>query len=384
MEQLGVCASALAPQAALAYEYEERGGKTAHDLKLDVDAFRKYQPSADSPYGESETKRLTVPAAEEQLFKPAPVLDGYVRPTDYMGSDGSIVQAARVSYGKGTRKGSKDEALIRYLDRHWHTTPGEMIEFAWESLAPWMVVRQWIRHRSQDKSRDLLATTGLPYVPADGKLCKQSRENRQGRGAELSPTELQDAKERITRNYDLQRRTMEELHALGVTPELERLAGGVGFYVPWCVKVDRKNAMDYIRLRKDNHAQWEIQEYARAKTEFIKAVAPAAYQSALDYRLEALMLSRMETGALAAIHAGASIEDACMAHGLKGREQQEFYQKLKRLNLQPPAKYRGCLLPEAARPRPEAPRERAAGAARIQLQGRDGNPRPILAAVLQG
>jgi thymidylate synthase (FAD) len=333
--QLRALAAAVAPEAVASYGRVEHERKlSARPLRLDTEAFRTYTPSKESPYGTSETRRLTVPAAETLLFKPVPVLEhGYVRPTDYMGSDDSIVQAARVSYGKGTRKGSKDEALIRYLDRHWHTTPGEMIEFAWEALAPWMVVRQWIRHRMHDKSRDLLATVGTPYLPQEGKLCKQSRENRQGRGQELSADEKEQVKKLVGGNYERQMMAMRELREMGAPSDLERLAGGVGFFVPWCAKTDRKNMMDYVRLRKDNHAQWEIQEYARAKAEFVKAVAPAAYRSSLDYRLEALTLSRMETAALADIIAGTPVQDACQKHGLKGREQQEFYGKLARLNV---------------------------------------------------
>jgi thymidylate synthase (FAD) len=174
-------------------------------------------------------------------------------------------------------------------------------------------------------------------MPADDKLCRQSRENRQGRGPELTPEEKAAAKERIGRNYGRQSEAVRRLHELGATHELQRLACGVGFYVPWCVKTDRKNGMDYVRLRRDNHAQWEIQEYARAKAGFAQTVAPAAWQSATDYRFEAMTLSRMETDALADIIAGTPVPEACSRHGLKDRELREFQAKLERLK-RPPAK----------------------------------------------
>lgn len=254
------------------------------------------------------TKRATVTAMEEILYQPFKVLDhGFVRVVDYMGDDSAIVQAARVSYGKGTKKTSEDKALINYLMRHWHTTPFEMCELKLHVKLPIFIARQWIRHRTANVNEYSARYSILDkefYIPDPINLAAQSQSNRQGRGEILTGMEAnsvlnilkQDA-ENSYRHY-MQMMNLEEESAQpanpdhkGLTRELARINLGTNFYTQWYWKVDLHNLMHFLRLRADPHAQYEIREYADVILKIVEKWVPNAYEAFLDYRLNAVNLS---------------------------------------------------------------------------------------------
>jgi thymidylate synthase (FAD) len=238
------------------------------------------------------TRRATAPALEEILYEALPVLDhGFVRVVDYMGDDGTVVQAARVSYGRGTRKVSEDKALIAYLMRHRHSTPFEMCEISFHVKLPIFVARQWIRHRTANVNEISARYSILDkefYIPAPAQLAAQSAVNRQGRGAVLEGAEA-------ARVLDLLRRDAETAYAhyaemlnedeagdpvdsarQGLARELARMNLSLNFYTQWYWKTDLHNLMHFLSLRADAHAQYEIRVYAEAMRELARSVVPVA------------------------------------------------------------------------------------------------------------
>ena len=226
------------------------------------------------------TRRATVPALEEILYGPMPVLDhGFVRVIDYMGDDGAIVQAARVSYGRGTRRVSEDRGLINYLMRHRHTTPFEMCEIKYHVKLPIFVARQWIRHRTANVNEYSARYSILDnefYIPAPEHLAAQAVTNRQGRGDVLEG-------EAAKRVLDLLREDAERAYAgyaamlnedetgapvdpnwPGLARELARINLSLNFYTQWYWKIDLYNLMHFLGLRADPHAQYEIRAFAEA------------------------------------------------------------------------------------------------------------------------
>lgn len=235
-----------------------------------------------------ETKRTVVPAAEEILGGYFPVLDhGFVSLIDYMGSDESIEQAARVSYGYGTRKSSQTRGLVRYLRRHRHTTPSEMVELKFHCAMPMFVARQWIRHRTASVNEYSGRYSLMPllfYKPDYDDFAIQSASNRQGRDESPAPREV----------YEEAVRRWEEVRSLSsdaygwlveedVARELARIDLPLSTYTQWYWKVDLHNLFHFLSLRADSHAQWEIQEYARVMAGMMKRVAPLSYEAWLDY-----------------------------------------------------------------------------------------------------
>ncbi len=256
----------------------------------------------------NNTKRPTVETIEEILYKPFSVLDhGFVRVIDYMGDDASIVQAARVSYGKGTKQINQDVGLINYLMRHRHTTPFEMCDIKLHIKLPIFIARQWIRHRTasvNEYSARYSVMSGDFYIPAVSDLASQSSTNKQGRGDALSSEEsaqvLRTLKEDASRCYDNYMQMMnhdEEGNVLdeskiGITRELARMNLTLNHYTEWYWKINLHNLLHFLALRADPHAQLEIRLYADAILEIVKRWVPVTYAAFLEYRKDAALISK--------------------------------------------------------------------------------------------
>lgn len=254
------------------------------------------------------THRATVPALEEILYKPLPVLDrGFVRVIDYMGDDTAIVQAARVSYGKGTKHIQKDQGLINYLMRHWHTTPFEMCEIKYHIKLPIFIARQWIRHRTANVNEYSARYSMLGkefYIPAPEHLAVQSAQNNQGRGDQLSPDEalkvmklLKEDAERVYQHYEEMMNVNEQGDILdaersGLTRELARINLTLNYYTEWYWKIDLHNLFHFLRLRADHHAQYEIRAYADVMLDTVKRWVPLAHEAFVEYRQQGGQLSQ--------------------------------------------------------------------------------------------
>ncbi|WP_299282651.1 FAD-dependent thymidylate synthase [uncultured Tateyamaria sp.] len=245
------------------------------------------------------TLRATVPGMEAHLYKAQPVLDhGFVRVIDYMGDDSAICQAARVSYGKGTKSVQNDEGLIRYLMRHWHSTPFEMCEIKLHVKLPVFVARQWIRHRTANVNEYSARYSILDrefYIPEPDALAAQSVINNQGRGDTLQGAEaarvLEILKSDSNRAYDHYEAMISDEGQSGLARELARMNLPANIYTQWYWKVDLHNLFHFLRLRADAHAQYEIRVYADAICEMVKDWVPAAYAAFEDYRMTGAQLS---------------------------------------------------------------------------------------------
>ena len=254
-----------------------------------------------------KTRRPTVPMLEEILFEPIPVLDhGFVRVIDYMGDDAAVVQAARVSYGTGTKKISDDAGLINYLLRHRHTTPFEMCEIKYHVKLPIFVARQWIRHRTANVNEYSARYSVLDrefYVPEEDHLAAQSSSNRQGRGNILSGKEakrvLDILREDAQMTYDHYIEMLNEseegniidVSKEGLARELARMNLTLSTYTQWYWKTDLHNLLNFLSLRVDTHAQYEIRVYADAMMETLRRWCPITFQSFSDHRVEGVTLS---------------------------------------------------------------------------------------------
>ncbi len=248
-----------------------------------------------------KTKRVVAPLLEEILYEPIPILDhGFIRVIDYMGNDNSIVQAARVSYGKGTKKVNTDSGLIKYLMRHWHSTPFEMCEIKYHVKLPIFIARQWIRHRTANVNEYSARYSILDkefYLPDHKNLAAQSTSNRQGRGNVIKGNDaekvlklLRDDAERTYNNYEemLNQRydgsTIDE-NKIGLARELARMNLTLNTYTQWYWKTDLLNLMNFLRLRADHHAQYEIRAYADAMLDTLKRWVPITFDAFIDYRV---------------------------------------------------------------------------------------------------
>jgi thymidylate synthase (FAD) len=283
---------------------------------------------------ETATRRATVPALEAMLFTAVPLLDhGFIRVIDYMGDDAAIVQAARVSYGRGTRRVSEDAGLIRYLMRHRHSTPFEMCEIKFHVKLPIFVARQWIRHRTANVNEYSARYSVLDrefYIPAPAQLAAQSDVNRQGRGAVLEGDEAAEVlallRDDAARCYDHYAHMLNEdaqgnaadPQRLGLARELARMNLTLNTYTQWYWKTDLHNLLHFCALRADAHAQYEIRVYADAIIDVMKAWVPAAYQAFRDYRLGAVTFSAQMVDVLRRMLAGEMVEQA--GSGLSKRE----------------------------------------------------------------
>jgi thymidylate synthase (FAD) len=275
---------------------------------------------------ERPTRRISAPALEEILFEPLPVLDhGFVRVVDYMGNDAAVVQAARVSYGRGTRPVNEDQGLINYLMRHRHTTPFEMCEIKYHVKLPIFVARQWIRHRTANVNEYSARYSILDnefYVPAPEHLAAQTSTNRQGRGDLLEGPEaqhvlglLRDDAERAYAGYskllnqDAVGRTIDKNRA-GLARELARLNLTLGFYTQWYWKTDLHNLMHFLSLRADPHAQYEIRAYAEVMLDTLKRWVPMTYAAFLEYRMNAETISATGLAVIRRMLAGEPVTQA--------------------------------------------------------------------------
>ena len=254
-----------------------------------------------------ETKRVTSPELEKILYDAIPILDhGFVRVVDYMGDDSSIVQSARVSYGKGTKKVSTDDGLIRYLMRHWHSTPFEMCEIKYHVKLPIFIARQWIRHRTANVNEYSARYSILDkefYIPAKEQLSAQATNNRQGRGDLITGSQADEVlkilKDDSIRTYDNYEKMLNERFdgtvidekKSGLARELARMNLTLNSYTQWYWKTDLLNLMNFLFLRADSHAQFEIRVYAEAMLETVKKWVPITHAAFLDYRVGAAHVS---------------------------------------------------------------------------------------------
>ncbi len=286
----------------------------------------------------SPTARVTVPALEALLYTAIPVLDhGFIRVVDYMGDDGAVVQAARVSYGRGTRKAREDEGLIRYLMRHRHTTPFEMCAIKYHVKLPIFVARQWIRHRMANVNEVSARYSILDrefYLPAPEQLAAQSTANRQGRGAVMAGEEARQV-------MDVLRRDAEQAYAdyewllnegpdgqpvdparQGLARELARMNLTLNTYTQWYWKTDLHNLLHFLSLRADAHAQYEIRVYAEAMLETMRRWVPMTARAFEDYRLGGMHLSAPALAVVRRLLAGEPVDQA--ESGLSPREWREL------------------------------------------------------------
>jgi thymidylate synthase (FAD) len=291
-----------------------------------------------------QTKRPTSAAAEEILGGYFPVLDhGFVSLVDYMGTDEDVERAARVSYGYGTRKVSATRGLIRYLRRHAHTTPSEMVEFKFHCSMPIFIARQWIRHRTASVNELSGRYSLMPllfYEPEPSSFALQSTVNNQGRQDEPAPADLYaESIERWERLRADASETYGWMIEEDVARELARIDLPLSTYTQWYWKIDLHNLLHFLRLRVDDHAQFEIQEYGRVMAGMLERVAPLSYEAWLDYEVLGGRLTDADRRALGALlearedgvgvreSTGLSTE-ALAECGMSAREMREFKEKI--------------------------------------------------------
>ena len=277
------------------------------------------------------TRRPTVAALEDRLYEAVPVLDhGFVRLIDYMGDDSAIVQAARVSYGKGTKAVRQDRGLIRYLMRHAHTSPFEMCELKLHVKLPIFVARQWIRHRTANVNEISARYSVLDrefYLPQPEHLAVQSRDNKQGRGNTLTGEEAQAVLALLKRDgqqgFDTYTALMEQ-HDLA--RELARINLNVATYTQWYWKVDLHNLLHFLRLRLHGHAQYEIRVYAEVIGQMVADWVPLTWEAFRDYRLGGAFMSAQGLQVVRSLLRGDAVSRADT--GLSKREWGELMRAL--------------------------------------------------------
>ena len=278
-----------------------------------------------------QTLRAVSEGMEAQLYHAHQVLDhGFVRVIDYMGDDAAIVQAARVSYGRGTKAARGDEGLIRYLMRHWHSTPFEMCELKLHVKLPVFVARQWIRHRTANVNEYSARYSILDrefYIPEPDALAAQSTQNNQGRGAVLQGAEaarvLEILKSDSSRAYDHYAEMLDGGDdGQGLARELARMNLPANVYTQWYWKVDLHNLFHFLRLRADPHAQMEIRVYAETICRLVAAWVPAAYAAFEDYRIGGATLSAKAVDCLRRKLAGEDVTQE--TSGMSKGEWREF------------------------------------------------------------
>jgi len=291
----------------------------------------------------TETRRATVPAMEALLYEPIPVLDhGFIRVIDYMGDDAAVVQAARVSYGAGTKKIREDAGLINYLMRHRHTSPFEMCELKIHVKMPIFVARQWIRHRVANLNEVSGRYSVLDnefYMPDTANLAAQARTNRQGRGDVLTETEaarvLDILRDDATRSYTHYEEMLNEIDGQIVDPERQGLARElarmnlpVSLYTQLYWKIDLHNLLHFLNLRAAPHAQYEIRMYADALLDVVKQWVPLTFAAFTDYRMGAYELSAKGLAVVQRLLRGEQVERE--SSGMSPGEWRELMETLER------------------------------------------------------
>ena len=298
----------------------------------------KRQEIKDLQSQENKTKRVIAPELEKILFEAIPILDhGFIRVIDYMGDDTSIVQAARVSYGKGTKKVSTDSGLIKYLMRHWHSTPFEMCEIKYHIKLPIFIARQWIRHRTANVNEYSARYSILDkefYLPSQENLAAQSKNNRQGRGEVLTGDQAKEVlnllKNDAERTYDNYQTMLNERYdgsvidekKFGLARELARMNLTLNTYTQWYWKTDLLNLMNFLRLRADSHAQYEIRAYADVMLDTLKKWVPITFEAFMDYRVGGTEVSSKGKAVLKDLISGKDVD--IENSGLSKREWNEL------------------------------------------------------------
>ena len=273
-------------------------------MKLTIEQKKEIKDQQSQSF---KTKRVTSPELEKILYEALPVLDhGFIRVIDYMGDDSSIVQSARVSYGKGTKKVSTDSGLIKYLMRHWHSTPFEMCEIKYHVKLPIFIARQWIRHRTANVNEYSARYSILDkefYIPDKKNLAAQSTSNRQGRGSLINGSQADNIlnllREDAERNYNNYEKMLNETFdgkiidesKQGLARELARMNLTLNSYTQWYWKTDLLNLLNFLSLRADSHAQYEIRAYAEIMLNTVKKWVPTTYEAFIDYRVGGMELS---------------------------------------------------------------------------------------------
>ncbi|MEM6491052.1 MAG: FAD-dependent thymidylate synthase [Pseudomonadota bacterium] len=288
--------------------------------------------------GDVNAERERSAALDARLGETIPVLDhGFIRVVDYMGTDAAVVQAARVSYGRGTKTVNEDRGLIRYLMRHRHSTPFEMCEIKLHVKLPMFVARQWIRHRTANVNEYSARYSILDsefYLPPADALAAQSKSNNQGRGDALSAEEADralallkaDGEAAYARYLDLMNQTADgepvDADRQGLARELARMTLPMNWYTQWYWKVDLHNLLHFVHLRADSHAQAEIRAYADVMLALIRDWVPLTYEAFIDYRRDAVTFSGPAMAVLRRRLAGETVtqEDS----GLSAREWREL------------------------------------------------------------
>ncbi len=284
-----------------------------------------------------QTRRPTADGLDALLGQAFAVLDhGFVRVVDYMGDDGAVVQAARVSYGRGTKAVSTDRGLIRYLMRHWHSTPFEMCEIKLHVKLPIFVARQWIRHRTANVNEISARYSILDrefYLPASTDLAAQSDSNRQGRGDALSASQAEAVRTLLRTEAERDFSAYEDLlgdaanpDQPGIARELARMALPLSTYTQWYWKTDLHNLMHFLHLRADPHAQYEIRAYAEVMMALAQRWVPLTMEAFSDYRLGAFSLSAPMLAVVQAALCGTPISPG--SAGLSKRELAELVARL--------------------------------------------------------
>ena len=289
----------------------------------------------------TETARVTAPELEAVLYQPIEVLDhGFVRVIDYMGDDSSVVQSARVSYGKGTKKISNDKGLIKYLMRHRHSTPFEMCEIKFHIKLPIFIARQWIRHRTANVNEYSARYSILDkefYIPSAENLAAQSQINNPGRGDALTDDEasnviqiLKNDAEQTYANYETLLNENSSGGVLdesksGIARELARMNLTLNTYTQWYWKIDLNNLLHFLALRADDHAQYEIRVYADVMLDLVKKWVPLTYEAFEDYRMGGTELSAKEIKLMRKLLKGEKV--SFEEEGLSKREWSELQRK---------------------------------------------------------
>ncbi|MBI68170.1 MAG: thymidylate synthase (FAD) [Chloroflexi bacterium] len=285
------------------------------EQKAEIEALRKIQYT---------TRRATVPAIEEILYQPFDVLDnGFIRVIDYMGDDAAIVQAARVSYGRGTKQTRDDQGLINYLMRNAHTSPFEMCAIKLHVKLPIFVARQWIRHRMANVNEYSARYSVLDnefYTPPVEQLSAQSSVNKQGRESFLGTNRAEqildllksDASQSFDHYFQMLNRNQEGEEIIpgeiGLARELARIGLPLSTYTQWYWKIDLHNLLHFVNLRADSHAQWEIQEYARIMLNILHLWVPLVTKAFINYRTGGAHLSEEGLSVVRMLLAGEQID----------------------------------------------------------------------------
>ena len=307
-----------------------------------VSSKRKKQAPKIQNVVQRKTKRATVPTLEKSLYKPIKLLDhGFIRVIDYMGDDSAIVQAARVSYGSGTKKVSQDKGLIHYLMRHRHSTPFEMCEIKFHVKLPIFVARQWIRHRTANVNEYSARYSILDrefYIPEAQQLSSQSSVNNQGRDEVLGAREAKRVLELLRKdasdcyehyeemlNFNEQGKILDE-NKKGLTRELARMNLTLNTYTQWYWKIDLHNFMHFISLRLDQHAQYEIRVYAQVMLDCLKKWTPITYEAFCQHRLGAIVVSQSGKEIIKKLIKGKKVSQA--SSGISQREWIELMDSL--------------------------------------------------------